>query len=162
MHTKSRAIKSFITQFTTILLNELPVALDSFVFMGFSLKLIHDLNTDTTHSTAEMLDNVKAVENDFSIRKKFSGNIVVGTKHIHCNDFHLTTNSSLVAQKVISDDSLCSAFKDSDDIEVIRVLRNKAYFSLSEGILIPRYNLGKLRKIMFKMEVTELSNDSLS
>ena len=88
--------------------------------------------------------------------------VIVRAKHIHSNDFHLTTNSSIVAQKVISDDSLCSAFKDSDDIEVIRVLRNKAYFSLSEGILIPRYNLGKLRKIMFKMEVTELSNDSLS
>ena len=86
--------------------------------------------------------------------------VIVRTKHIHRNDFHLTTNSSIVAQKVISDDSLCSAFKDSDDIEVIRILRNKAHFSLSEGILIPRHNLGKLRKIMFKMEVTELSNDS--
>ena len=88
MHTKSRAIKSFITQFTTILLDELPVALDGLVFMRFSIELIHDLNTDTTHSAAEMLDNVKAVENDFSVRKKFSGNIVVGAKHIHSNDFH--------------------------------------------------------------------------
>ena len=104
-----------------------------------------------------MLDNVKAVENDFSVRKKFSGNIVVGAKHIHSNDFHLTTNGSIVAQKVISDDSLCSAFKDSDDIEVIRILRNKAHFSLSEGRLIPGHNLRKTRKIMLKTEVIELS-----
>ena len=56
MHTKSRAIKSFIAQFTTILLDEFPVALDGLVFMGFSMKLIHDLDTDTTHSTAKMLE----------------------------------------------------------------------------------------------------------
>ena len=50
MHAKSRAIKSLITQFTAILLNELPVALDSLVFMRLSIKLIHDLDTHTTHS----------------------------------------------------------------------------------------------------------------
>ena len=60
---KSRAIKTLITEFTTILLNELPVALDSLVFMGFSLKLIHDLDTHTT----QMLYNVKAIQNDFSV-----------------------------------------------------------------------------------------------
>ena len=60
MHAKSRAIKTFIAEFTTILLNELPVTLDILVFMGFSMKLIHDLDTHTTHSTAEMLDNVKS------------------------------------------------------------------------------------------------------
>ena len=59
MHAKNRAIKSLITEFTAILLNELPVALDSLVFMGFSIELVHDLNTDMTHSTAKMLDNVK-------------------------------------------------------------------------------------------------------
>ena len=61
MHTKSRAIKLLIAQFTTILLYKLPVAFDGLVFMGFSLKLIHDLNTNTAQSTAEMLDNVKAI-----------------------------------------------------------------------------------------------------
>ena len=49
-----------ITEFTTILLNELPVALNSLVFMRFSLKLIHDLDTHTTHSTAKMLYYVKS------------------------------------------------------------------------------------------------------
>ncbi|CWA77145.1 Uncharacterised protein [Streptococcus pneumoniae] len=62
----------FIAEFTAILLNEFPVALDSLVFMGFSMKLIHDLDTHTTHSTAKMLYNVKAIKNDFSTREKLS------------------------------------------------------------------------------------------
>ena len=33
--------------------------------------------------------------------------VIVRTKHIHRNDFHLTANDSIVAKKVISDDSLC-------------------------------------------------------
>ena len=52
MHTKSRAIKSLIAEFTAFLLNELPVALDSLVFMGFSIELVHDLDPHTAHSTA--------------------------------------------------------------------------------------------------------------
>ncbi|CIT23955.1 Uncharacterised protein [Streptococcus pneumoniae] len=59
----------FIAEFTTILLYELPVALDSLVFMRLSIQLIHDLNTHTTHSTAKMLHNVKAIQHDFSIRE---------------------------------------------------------------------------------------------
>ncbi|VKK18894.1 Uncharacterised protein [Streptococcus pneumoniae] len=59
----------FIAEFTAILLYELPVVLDSLVFMGFSMKLIHDLDTHTTHSTAKMLYNMKAIKNDFSIRE---------------------------------------------------------------------------------------------
>ena len=56
MHTKSRAIKSLITEFTAILLDKFPVTLDSLVFMGFSMKLIHDLDTNATHSMAKMLE----------------------------------------------------------------------------------------------------------
>ena len=56
MHAKSRAIKTFIAEFPTILLDEFPVTLDSFVFMGFSMKLIHDLDTNATHSMAKMLE----------------------------------------------------------------------------------------------------------
>lgn len=54
MHTKSRAIKTFIAEFTTILLDEFLVSLDGLVFMGFSLKLIHDLDTHTPYSTARI------------------------------------------------------------------------------------------------------------
>ena len=52
VHAKSRAIKTLIAEFPTILLNEFPVAFDSLVFMRFSFKLIHDLDTYTTHGTA--------------------------------------------------------------------------------------------------------------
>ena len=34
------------------LFNELPVTFDCLVFMRFSLKLIHNLDTNTTHSAA--------------------------------------------------------------------------------------------------------------
>ncbi|CJD50165.1 Uncharacterised protein [Streptococcus pneumoniae] len=124
------------------------------------MKLIHDLDTHTTHSTAKMLYNVKAIQHDFSTRKKLFSQVIVRTKHIHRNDFHLTTNGSIVAKKVISDDSLCSAFKNSDNIKIIKILRNETHLSLSEGILIPRHNLWKPRKIMLKVKVIELANDS--
>ena len=52
MDTESRAIKTFIAEFRTILLDEFPVELDSLVFMRVSIQLIHDLDTHTTHSTA--------------------------------------------------------------------------------------------------------------
>ncbi len=128
--------------------------------MRFSLKLIHDLNTHTTHSTAKMLNNVKAIKNDFSTRKKLFSQVIVRAKHIHSNDFHLTTNSAIVTQKMISYDSLCSTFKNSDDIEIVKILRNEAHLSLSEGILIPRHNPWKTRKIMLKTKVIELTDDS--
>ncbi|COU05881.1 Uncharacterised protein [Streptococcus pneumoniae] len=151
MYTKSRTIKSLITQFTAILLNEFPVALDSLVFMGFSMKLIHDLDTHTTHSTAKMLYNVKA---------KLFSQAIVRAKHIHSNDFDATSDNSIVAKKVISNDSLCSSLKNSDDIEIVKILRNEAHLSLCKSILIPRHNLRKTRKIMFKVKIIELTNNS--
>ncbi|VNS31222.1 Uncharacterised protein [Streptococcus pneumoniae] len=45
-------------------------------------------------------------------------------------------------------------------IKIIKILRNETHLSLSEGILIPRHNLWKPRKIMLKVEVIELANDS--
>ncbi|CMZ22960.1 Uncharacterised protein [Streptococcus pneumoniae] len=151
MYTKSRTIKSLITQFTAILLYELPVALDSLVFMGFSMKLIHDLDTHTTHSTAKMLYNVKA---------KLFSQAIVRAKHIHSNNFDATSDNSIVAKKVISNDSLCSTLKNSDDIEIVKILRNEAHLSLCKSILIPRHNLRKTRKIMFKVKIIELTNNS--
>ena len=61
---------------------------------------------------------------------------------------------------MISYDSLCSSLKDSDDIELFKILCNETHLSLSEGILIPGYNLRKARKIMLKVKVIELANDS--
>ncbi|CEV60436.1 Uncharacterised protein [Streptococcus pneumoniae] len=126
---KSRTIKSLITQFTAILLNEFPVALDSLVFMVFSMKLIHDLNTHTTHSTAKMLYNVKA---------KLFSQVIVRAKYIHSNNFDATSDGSIILKKVISDDSLCSSLKNSDDIELFKILRNKAHLHLPIETVTPR------------------------
>ncbi|VQP50807.1 Uncharacterised protein [Streptococcus pneumoniae] len=141
----------FIAEFTAILLNEFPVALDSLVFMGFSMKLIHDLDTHTTHSTAKMLYNVKA---------KLFSQAIVRAKHIHSNNFDATSDGSIIFKKVISNDSLCSSLKNSDDIEIVKILRNEAHLSLCKSILIPRHNLRKTRKIMFKVKIIELTNNS--
>ncbi|VRV56802.1 Uncharacterised protein [Streptococcus pneumoniae] len=141
----------FIAEFTTILLYELPVTLDSLVFMRLSIQLIHDLNTHTTHSTAKMLYNVKA---------KLFSQAIVRAKHIHSNNFDATSDGSIIFKKVISDDSLCSSLKNSDDIEIVKILRNEAHLSLCKSILIPRHNLRKTRKIMFKVKIIELTNNS--
>ncbi|VPF90671.1 restriction endonuclease S subunit [Streptococcus pneumoniae] len=52
------------------------------------------------------------------------------------------------------------SFLNSDNIKIIKILRNETHLSLSEGILIPRHNLWKPRKIMLKVKVIELANDS--
>ena len=93
-------------------------------------------------------------------KAKLFSQVIVGVKHIHSNDFHLTTNGSIVAQKVISDDSLCSTLKNSDDIELVKILRNKAHLSLCKGVLVPGHNLRKTRKIMLKVKIIELANNS--
>ena len=70
-------------------------------------------------------------------KAKLFDQVRVRAKHIHRNDFYLTTNGSIVAKKVISDDSLCSAFKNSDDIEIIKILSNETHLSLCKGVLVP-------------------------
>ena len=86
--------------------------------------------------------------------------VIVRAKHSHSNDFHSTAGGSIVAKKVISDDSLCSTFKNSDYIELFKILRNETHLSLYKGVLVPRHNLRKQRKIILKTEVIELANDS--
>ena len=85
-------------------------------------------------------------------KAKLFSQVIVRTKHIHSNDFDATSDGSIVSKKVISDDSLCSTFKNSDDIELVKILCNKAHLSLSEGIFVPGHNLWKARKIMLKTE----------
>ncbi|VLC35636.1 Uncharacterised protein [Streptococcus pneumoniae] len=128
--------------------------------MRLSIQLIHDLNTHTTHSTAKMLYNVKAIQHDFSTWEKLSSQAIVRAKHIHSNNFDATSDGSIIFKKVISDDSLCSAFKNSDNIKIIKILRNETHLSLCKSILIPRHNLRKTRKIMFKVKIIELTNNS--
>ena len=70
--------------------------------MRFSLKLLHDLNTNTTHSPAQVLDNVKAIEDDFRRRQELSGDVVIGTEHVHGNDLDAVSDLSGMAEKVIA------------------------------------------------------------
>ena len=93
-------------------------------------------------------------------KAKLFSQVVVRTKHIHSNDFDATSDGSIIFKKVISDDSLCSTFKNSDDIEIIKILRNEAHLSLSEGILVPGHNLRKSAKIILKVKIIELTNNS--
>ena len=85
---------------------------------------------------------------------------IIRAKHIHSNDFDATSDGSIIFKKVITNDSLCSTHKNSDDVEIIEILCNKTHLSLSEGILVPGHNLRKLAKVMLKAKVIELANDS--
>lgn len=71
MHSKHRTIKSFIVEFAAILLNQFSIRFQDLIFVGFSMKLIHDLDADAVHSTAEMLKNVEAIEYDFGIEEYY-------------------------------------------------------------------------------------------
>ena len=65
MQPKSWPIKAFMAE----LLAEFPVTFQCLIFVRFFIQLIHDLDAKAAHSPAEMLYNVKAVEDDFSRRK---------------------------------------------------------------------------------------------
>ena len=80
---------------------------------------------------------MKTIENDFSTRKKLSSQVIIRAKHIHSNDFHSTSDGSIVAKKVISNDSLCSALKNSDDVEFVKILRNEAHLHLPIATVTP-------------------------
>ena len=67
MHSKHRSIKSFIAEFTAIFLYQFPVTFQGSVFVRFSVELIHNLNTDTVHSTTKVLHDMKAIEYNFCI-----------------------------------------------------------------------------------------------
>ena len=57
-------------------------------------------------------------------KTKLSGQVIIRAKQIHCNDLHSTADGSIIiiAKKAISNNRLCSAFKDSDDIEIFKAL----------------------------------------
>ena len=116
MHSKHRAIKSFIAEFTAILLYQFPVTFQGSVFLRFSVELIHNLNTDTVYSSTKMLHDMKAVEYNFCIRKKLFSKLIIGTKHIHGNHFDPISNLSRIAKKVVSDGCLGSSVENGDDI----------------------------------------------
>ncbi|CRW32348.1 Uncharacterised protein [Streptococcus equi subsp. equi] len=55
--------------FSAILLNKLPVVLKSSIFKRLLVKWFHDVTTYLLESSIDVLDNVKTIENDFSLRK---------------------------------------------------------------------------------------------
>ena len=63
--------------------------------------------------------------------------VIVRVKHIHSNDFDATSDGSILFKKVISDDSLCSTFKNSNDIELVKILRNRAHLHLPIETVTP-------------------------
>lgn len=51
MHAKSWTIKPFIAKYPPILLDKFPVMFQGPVFYGFTLKWVHDSDTETIHGT---------------------------------------------------------------------------------------------------------------
>ena len=72
-----------------------------------------------------------------ALGKRFTGNIVVRAKHIHSNNFHSTSDGSIIFKEVISNDGLCSTLKNSDDIELIKILRNETHLHLPIETVTP-------------------------
>ena len=86
-----------MAKLAAILLKEFPVAFESSVFLRFSVELVHDLDADAIHSPAEVLDNVKTIQNDLGMRKKLLGQLIVRTEHVHGHHFDPPTNLSRIA-----------------------------------------------------------------
>ena len=61
---------------------------------------------------------------------KLFNQVIIRTKQIHSNNFYLTANSSMVAKKVILNDSFCSSLKNSYDTEIMKILRNETHLHL--------------------------------
>lgn len=97
MSPKSWSVKTLMAKLAAILLKELPVAFESSVFLRFSVELVHDLDADAVHSPAEVLDNVKTIQNDLGMRKKLLGQLIVRTEHVHGHHFDPPTNLSRIA-----------------------------------------------------------------
>ena len=70
-------------------------------------------------------------------KAKLSGQVIVRTKHIHRNDFYTTSDGSIIFKKVITNDSLCSAFKNSDDSEFVKILCNETHLHPSIETVTP-------------------------
>ena len=90
--------------------------------------------------------------------------MIVRTKHIHSYDFHSSSDDSIVTEKVISDDSLYSALKNSENIKLVKVLSNETHlhFPIETAtpltyLNVPGHNLRHMAKIMLKVKTIEFS-----
>ena len=96
-----------------------------------------------------------------NLKAKLFRQVIVGTKHIHNNNFHLTSDCSIVSKKLISDDSLCSSLKNSDDTEFIKILRNGTHLAFREAVFIPAHVFWKEVKVNLELECFQCTNDGL-
>ena len=94
MSPKSWSVKTLMAKLAAILLKELPVAFEGSVFLRFSVELVHDLDADAVHSLAEVLDNVKTIQNDLGVREKLLDQLIVRTEHVHGHHFDPPTNQN--------------------------------------------------------------------
>ena len=100
-------------------------------------------------------------------KAKLLSQVIVRTKHIHSYDFHSSSDESIVTKKVISDDSLYSALKNSENIKLVKVLSNETHLhfpietatlhtvSMSQDIISGRWlkSCLKWKPLSFRMSV---------
>ena len=86
-----------MAELAAVLLEEFPIAFEGSVFLRFSVELVHDLDADTVHSSAEVLDNVETIENNLGMREKLLGQLIVRTEHVHGHHFDPPTKLSRIA-----------------------------------------------------------------
>ena len=67
MRPKSWPVKTLMAELAAVLLEEFPIAFEGSVFLRFSVEWVHDLDADTVHSSAEVLDNVETIESLWAI-----------------------------------------------------------------------------------------------
>ena len=67
---------------------------------------------------------MKAIKYNFSMWKKLFSQVIVRAKHIHSNDFHSTSDYSIIFKKVISND-LWKTRKIMLKTEVIELTNDK-------------------------------------
>ena len=96
-----------------------------------------------------------------NLKAKLFNQVIIRTKHIHSNNFHSTSDCSIVAKKVVPDDSLCSSLKNSDDTEIIKILRNETHLAFLEAVFIPAHVFWKEVKVNLELEFFQCTNDGL-
>ena len=106
-----------------------------------------------------MLYNVKAIQNDFSRRKELSGDVVVGAKHVHSNDFNAVSDLSRITKEMIANGCLRSSVEDCYDLERVKILRNEVHLALLEAVFIPRHVSWKVVEVRFKLEFFQFTNN---
>lgn len=78
------------------------------ILQGFSVKLVHDLDSYSVHSSAQMLDNVEAVKNNLRLWKELLSEPIIRAVHVHGDDLDQLPNLSLIALEMVSNHRMSS------------------------------------------------------